>query len=82
MVIDAIIENNDSESPSQDDLVEWADTYGLEIPVVADAGSGVLYSYATGGVGLPYKVLIDRGMVITHVGDATDADVEALLSEE
>lgn len=81
MFLEIIIENNDSESPSVDELGEWADTYGLTMPVLADAGSSVLYTYASGSIGLPYTVLLDRGVVVESVGSASVGEMDDLLAE-
>jgi len=81
MFLEIIIENNDSESPSVDDLTEWADTYGLTMPVLADAGSSVLYTYASGSIGLPYTVLLDRGVVVESVGSASVGEMDDLLAD-
>ena len=83
MVINAIIENNERQAPSQDDLNEWVNTYGLTIPVVADAGSTTMWSYASGGgsVGLPFAVLIDRGVVVNDVTYPLPDDAVGLLGE-
>jgi hypothetical protein len=81
MFWEVIIENAESSSPTQDDLVEWSDTYGLTMPVLADAGSQMLYSFATGGVGLPYIVVVDRGMVVHSVGNGNLTEMDELLAE-
>lgn len=80
MFLEVIIENNDYEVPSVEDLQEWAGTYGLSMPVLADADQ-VLYEFATGGsVGLPYTVLLDRGLVVESVGSASTSDMDELLT--
>jgi peroxiredoxin len=81
MFLEIIIENNDSETPSVEDLGEWADNYGLTMPVLADEGESVLYSYATGSIGLPYTVLLDRGVVVDSVGSASVGEMDDLLAE-
>ena len=65
MVLEVITENDDAEVPSQDDLISWRDEYGLTMPVMADE-SGVMWEYAAGveSVGLPFTVVIDRGVLI------------------
>lgn len=80
MVLEVIIENNDNVTPSQEDLVDWADNYGLTMPVLADDGASVMWRYSSGG--LPTIVLIDRGMVLSSVDEfAHEAEIEALLSK-
>lgn len=76
--MDVMIEDNEGGEVDEAELNEWADTYGLTIPVVSDPGSSVLYRYATGSIGLPYKVLIDRGVVVDTIS-ASDSDLSALL---
>ena len=81
MFWEVMIENNESVTPSVEELGEWADTYGLTMPVLADEGEQMLYSFATGSIGLPYTVLIDRGMVVTSVGSASVSEMDELLAE-
>ena len=82
MVVNVIIENEASEAPSQEDLQGWAAEFGLTIPVVADPGSGTMYSYATGGsVGLPFTVLLDRGVVVESTDYPSGEDAAALAQE-
>ena len=82
MFWEVIIENNESVTPSVEELGEWADTYGMTMPVLADDGSAMLYSYASGSVGLPYTMVIDRGMVIDgNVGTAPVSQMDDLLAE-
>ncbi len=81
MFWEVIIQNNESAVPSQDDLVEWADTYGLTMPVLADE-AGMISSFASGSYGLPYTMVIDRGMVIDeNVGTASVSQMDDLLAE-
>lgn len=79
MVLDVMIENNDGATPSVSELGDWADTYGLTIPVLADKGEQVVASYAQGSIGLPYVVVLDRGVVVKKVGDGTESYAEGLL---
>lgn len=83
MVLEVYIEDEDSALPEQDDLVAWADTYGLSIPVVADPNGTNMYKYAAGmsSVGLPFSVLLDRGMEVVSTDYPGHEDVEALLTE-
>jgi len=79
MIMNVIIEDESSNAPDQDDLVAWSQQYGLTMPVVADAGSSTLYSYATGGsIGLPFTVLIDRGVVVESTSYPSSADAVSL----
>ena len=79
MFLEIIIENADSAPPSLEDLQEWSGTYGLTMPVLADSGSAVLYTYASGSIGLPYTVLLDRGVVVKSVGSASVTEMDDLL---
>jgi hypothetical protein len=82
MVINAITENNSAQPPSQEDLQLWAETYGLTIPVIADAGSTTMWSFVPAGsttVGLPFAVLIDRGVVVESANRPTFDDAIQLL---
>lgn len=80
MLMNVIIENNDSETPSQEDLAGWADNYGMDLPVVADPGGEQFWKYGSGG--LPTIVLIDHGMILESVNEgAGRSEVEALLGK-
>ena len=69
-VITFIAENDNSQAPSQSDLMYWANTYGLTHPVVADPGFNetVQYLWANpqfdGTIGLPNMQLLSPGMVV------------------
>ena len=82
MVLEVITETADYSVPEQADLQEWADTYGLTMPVLADAEQ-LLWTYAAdegGSVGLPFTVVIDRGVVIDTIqSGANTSRAEALL---
>ncbi len=80
MFLETMIQNNDDADPSQEDLTTWASTYGLTMPVLSDVGEGVVYSFASGSIGLPYTVLIDRGEVVSIVGTASTSDMDTLLA--
>ena len=80
LVMNLMGENNDSQPPTQEELGEWADAYGLTFPVLSDPNFGMGYTYVPGGGSLPFLALIDRGMVITATGNygaVTDHDNEA-----
>jgi hypothetical protein len=81
MIMNVIIEDEGSNAPDQDDLVAWSEQYGLTMPVVADAGSSTLYSYATGGsIGLPFTALLDRGVLVESVEYPSAQDAINLLA--
>ena len=79
MVLEIIIEDESSNAPDNDDLVSWADQYGLTMPVLADPQSTTLYSFASGGVGLPFTVLLDRGVVVESTNYPTSSDALSLV---
>ena len=67
MVLEVMIENNQSQTPKVKELGQWADTYGLTMPVLADKDLEI-WNYAGGGsVGLPFTVVMDRGLVIDTI---------------
>lgn len=80
MVLEVIIENDDSELPSQDDLIMWRDRYGLTMPVMADDGNA-MGQYAAGleSIGLPFTVVLDRGLVIKSAASGVQSDKAAEL---
>jgi acyl-CoA synthetase (AMP-forming)/AMP-acid ligase II len=81
MVMTAIIETADYTAPALEDLQEWADTYGMTFPVLADPDSTVMYTYATSGsIGLPFSVVYNNG-VLVEVTQAGESDFTALFSE-
>ncbi|MFN7144603.1 MAG: peroxiredoxin family protein [Myxococcota bacterium] len=80
MLLETIIENNEYEAPSEDELLEWADEYGMTMPVLADPNGATMWSFGADG-GLPFMVLFDRGMVIENTGYLSESDIEALLAE-
>jgi len=62
IVITLIGETNSGGPPSQADLKEWADRFGLEHPVVEDPGYGVAGSFVQGtSIGLPTMTLLAPG---------------------
>ncbi len=79
MLINVITETLDYAEPTQEDLAGWAGEHGLTLPVVADPAWGVTYTYATGSIGLPFMVLLDRGAVVEKTGSVSTADIDALL---
>ena len=78
MLINVVIENERSKTPSSSELADWADKYGMTFPVLADT-EATIWSYAEGGsVGLPFKVLMDDGAEIVSK-NPRDRDIEATL---
>ena len=59
VVITLLGENGSSQAPTQADLQEWADAYGLTHPVVADPGYGVTTRFVLGSsIALPTMHLL------------------------
>ena len=82
MVVEVMTEKVDGSPADVDTLNTWADEYGLTLPVLADPNSTTLWTYASGGsVGLPFTVVLDRGMVVHSTNYPTAADAIALLGE-
>lgn len=82
VVIQALIEDVNNETPTSAELAEWADAYDLGILVVADPDRAGLSSFASGSIALPYRVLVDRGMtVVDDSGGITDSTVRDLVAQ-
>lgn len=83
MFLEIMIEDNNGGDVDQDELNEWADTYGLTMPVISDPGSATMWSYASGqgSVGLPFIVLVDQGAVVKEIGYPQVSDLDALLAD-
>ena len=83
MIINIITETNEGGVAAQSDLEGWADEYGLTFPVLSDPESALMWKYAAdegGGVGLPFTVVVDHGVVIDSIasGSQTEAALELL----
>ena len=84
-----IAENDDGVAPSLEDLQDWANTYDITHPVLADPGYDEILKYLradpgfTGSIGLPTKQLLAPGMVVNMVDEQVQrTDVEALIEAE
>jgi hypothetical protein len=84
-----IAENSAGGDPSLEDLQEWANTYNITHPVLADSGFLETLNYLradpnfTGSIGLPTKQLLAPGMVVNMVDEQVQrSDVEALIEAE
>ena len=55
-------ENTSGGTPTPEDLQEWAATYGITHPLVADAGWAYSSKYFTGGI--PSETLMAPGAVL------------------
>ena len=84
LAITVYMENTDYSEPTQDESETWADTYGLEFPVLLDDGvvyNGFAAATGSSSIGLPLMILIDRGLVVSINEGATEDDALALLGE-
>lgn len=73
-------QNLSSQTPSQSDLMNWATTYGINHPVVADPNWGVTSRFVSGSFGLPSMHQIGAGGVVLQRGTTIDAsEVAAAL---
>ena len=63
-------ENYNYQTPTTSDLMDWANTYGITHPVVADSSFNEAVSYLwanpnfNGSIGLPNMQLLSPGMVV------------------
>ncbi len=67
------------DDPDVEDLQSWSLEFGLEYPVLADPQGATGQWYGTKFRSWSTGILIDRGMVLEIVGDATLDDAAALL---
>ena len=72
---------------TQEDAAEWANTYGLTFPVLADP-SNTGWNYIgtdptiNGSYGLPNSQLLSAGMVVEKVnGGVTESNITQVLNE-
>lgn len=67
IVITLLGENLAGSAPSQSELEDWADQFGLNHPVVADPGYGVTTRFVDGGnIGLPSMSLLLDGAEVRY----------------
>ena len=68
MVLEVMVENDQSQVPKVSELGEWADTYGLTMPVLSDKDA-IMWQYADGmsSVGFPFTVVLDHGAVVDTI---------------
>ncbi len=81
IVVQAIAENGDSQTPDAEELADWADEYGMDFPVLADAGWALDEVFERDN-GIPTVVLLDADLEVVFPdgsGAPTDAEIEAIL---
>jgi hypothetical protein len=64
-------------TPTTEQLMAWANQFGITSPVVADPNLGVYHRYGTGG--LPQTILLGPGAEVLKLGTITTADIEAAI---
>ena len=80
-MITLLAEDNSGNTTDLSDLEEWANTYGLNHPVVSDANYGVTTRFIDGGtIGLPSMTLLSEGAVV-RIRDAWvgEPEIQAYL---
>ena len=77
LVITLLGENSFGQTPSQGDLQDWASSFGIDHPVVADPGFSVASRFVTGGsLYLPSTSLLGEGVeVIKRDAYVSTADI-------
>ena len=81
MHIHLLAEDDAYQPPDQFELQNWADDFGLTMPVLADPGWQVSNSWEQDS-GIPTEVLIDRNMRLMIVdGAVSEGAIDALLDE-
>ena len=79
-MITLIGQTNSGGSPTVTDLQSWANTYGLNHPVVADPNWNVTGRFVSGTFGLPSMHLIGPGGEVLETQSwITANDIEAAL---
>ena len=79
MPIYLIAEDNEYNATTTEDASDWANTFGLTFPVLADSGWSIGNRFELDNY-IPSYTLIGPGMEVVEVdGDISDADIEALL---
>lgn len=64
IVITLLGENSFGQTPSKADLQDWANTFGIDHPVVADPGFSVGARFVSGSLYLPSTTLLGEGAVV------------------
>lgn len=81
IVITLLGEDTGGSTPSQAELEDWADQFGIDHPVVADEGFSVTSRFVDGGtIGLPSMTLLEAGAeIVIRNAWVSESDVEAHL---
>ena len=74
-------ENLSGATPSQSELLDWANSFGLSHPVVADPGFGFTTGFIDGSsIGLPsMHIIAAGGEVVERDIWASESDVQRYL---
>lgn len=80
MVATILNEDLERNIPDAEDCAEWASDYGATHPILADI-QGFSDAAMADGVGYPYYMLIDRGMVVTTLDEGTRSISEDEMQE-
>jgi hypothetical protein len=76
-----LAENNESATPSKEDLQSWAEEYAVTHPLVADENWAVSNRFEADG-GIPTLSLLKPGAeVVIADGRVSESDIEAALPE-
>lgn len=77
MVLEVMIEDAQGRPMNTSGLEDWADEYGLTMPVLSDPNGEIMWQYAAdsgGSVGLPFTVVLDRGVKIKTIMSGANSD--------
>jgi hypothetical protein len=80
MVVTVLSFDTNHETPDAEDCAEWGAAYGATHPILADT-SGFADAVMDDGIGFPFSLLVDRGMVITTTDEGTRSISEAEMQE-
>ena len=83
IAVTLLSENDNRETPSEGELMGWAEAYGIEHPVLADPNGSTIQRFVTGGgYGLPYQVMLAPGAKVAAIDiTATGSSIEEHLPE-
>jgi hypothetical protein len=77
-----LFENSDSTTPTANDLTLWAKEFGLSFPVVGTPNTKEFQSLvSSGGIGLPYFIVVDRDMRVLRAAVETIDEAVQLIEE-